>query len=528
MHRTSMGAIVSASAALVAMAALVGAGCSTQTATPADAPTASTLEPATISGDAKGGGNPVSAEDVQALWAPVAAAAAEGGYTAWGTVVDAQTGEVLLDASAATPHTPASTTKTLAAFSALHHLDPTATLTTSALLGADNQTLYLDSEGDLLLGIGTSDEVEVSGRAGLQTLAKDTAAALTQRGITSVTLNWRGTLFDGASHLSSWDAQEVGSYEGHVGPMAIDAGRTYEGANAFYADAPGRVAEVFSQALGAAGITATTAGAPGTDANADSADRGAITLASIWEFAHEFRLGDVDALISHQIGMNQAISSEGLSGRWGANIGSTLLKSRPNDISTKARAAAAAGSDARMSGCPLPVMICCGSGNQGITCSQPVLEYAHDLWADHETLVRAVVLSDLTAVHVKYFIGELSAFCGAVSAGCGAGGGICYLRGGSFAQFEATIVNTLANVGGIVCDGAKPSCAAKICAAVDAAILGCDMALADDNFLAGDGLVGKNAEETIRSMGYVGRVGMHPTDVEILNIMIGKTDLTGA
>ena len=251
MHRTSMGAIVSASAALVATAALVGAGCSTQTATPADAPTASTLEGAAISGNAKGAGNPVSAEDVQALWAPVAAAAAEGGYTAWGTVVDAQTGEVLLDAAAATPHTTASTTKTLAAFSALHHLDPTATLTTSALLGADNQTLYLDSEGDLLLGIGTSDEVEVTGRA------KDTAAALAQRGITSVTLNWRGTLFEGASHLSSWDAQEVGSYEGHVGPMAIDAGRTYEGANAFYSDAPGRVAEVFSQALGAEGISAT-------------------------------------------------------------------------------------------------------------------------------------------------------------------------------------------------------------------------------------------------------------------------------
>ena len=250
MHRTSMGAIVSASAALVATVALVGAGCSTQTATPADAPTASTLEGATISGNAKGTGNPVSAEEVQALWAPVAAAAAEGGYTAWGTVVDAQTGEVLLDAAAATPHTPASTTKTLAAFSALHHLDPTATLTTSALLGADKQTLYLDSEGDLLLGIGTSDEVEVSGRAGLQTLAKDTAAALTQRGITSVTLNWRGTLFEGASHLSSWDAQEVGSYEGHVGPMAIDAGRTYEGANTFYSDAPGAVASVSSATMG--------------------------------------------------------------------------------------------------------------------------------------------------------------------------------------------------------------------------------------------------------------------------------------
>ena len=255
------------------------------------------------------------------------------------------------------------------------------------------------------------------------------------------------------------------------------------------------------------------------------ADRSALTLQSIWDFAHEVRLEDVDELISRQIETNQAISREGLTNRWGANIGRTLLRSRPNDISCKARAAAAAGSDARMSGCAMPVVINCGSGNQGITCSQPVLEYAHDLWSSHEELVRAVVLSDLTAVHVKYFIGELSAFCGAVSASCGAGAGICMLRGGSFAQFEATIVNTLANVGGIVCDGAKPSCAAKICAAVDAAILGCDMALSDDNFLAGDGLVGQNAEETIRSMGYVGRVGMHPTDVEILNIMIGKTDV---
>ena len=274
MHRTSMGAIVSASAALVATAALVGSGCSPQAATPADAPTASTLEAAPVSGDAKGAGTPVSAADVEALWAPVAAAAAEGGYTAWGTVVDAQTGEVLLDADASTAHTPASTTKTLTAFTALANLDPTATLTTSALLGTDNQTLYLDSEGDLLLGIGTSDEVEVSGRAGLQTLANDAAAALKQRGITSVTLNWRGTLFDGASHLASWDAQEVGSYEGYVGPMAIDAGRTYEGANAFYADAPGRVAEVFSQALGAAGITATLG-------EAGDAPAGAATIASV-------------------------------------------------------------------------------------------------------------------------------------------------------------------------------------------------------------------------------------------------------
>ena len=253
--------------------------------------------------------------------------------------------------------------------------------------------------------------------------------------------------------------------------------------------------------------------------------RANLNLRSIWEFAHTFALDDLDELISKQIDTNKAISDEGLRGDWGANIGRTLLKSRSNDITCKARATAAAGSDARMSGCSMPVVICCGSGNQGITCSMPVLEYAHELWASHEDLVRAVVLSDLTAVHVKYYIGELSAFCGAVSASCGAGAGICMLRGGSYEQFEATVVNTLVNGGGIICDGAKPSCAAKISAAVDAAILGCDMALAGSNFLPGDGLVGETPEESIHAMGYVGRVGMQPTDVEILNIMIGKTNV---
>ncbi|WP_028264507.1 L-cysteine desulfidase family protein [Atopobium fossor] len=261
------------------------------------------------------------------------------------------------------------------------------------------------------------------------------------------------------------------------------------------------------------------------DINAASAERSALSLNSIWEFAHEVHLDDIEELINNQIKLNRAISDEGLKNSWGANIGSTLLASRPHDISCRARAAAAAGSDARMSGCPMPVVINCGSGNQGITCSQPVVEYAADLGVDHEKLMRAVAMSDLVAVHVKHYIGELSAFCGAVSAACGAGAAITYLRGGSLAQFEATVVNTLANVGGIVCDGAKPSCAAKVSASVDAAILGCDMALSDHNFKAGDGLVGENAEETIRSMGYVGRVGMHPTDVEILNIMIGKTDV---
>ena len=250
-----------------------------------------------------------------------------------------------------------------------------------------------------------------------------------------------------------------------------------------------------------------------------------LSLASVWEFATTCDLADIDELISNQITTNKAISDEGLRNDWGANIGRTLLRSRSNDITCKARASAAAGSDARMSGCAMPVVICCGSGNQGITCSMPVLEYAHELWASHEALVRAVALSDLTAVHVKYYVGELSAFCGAVSAACGAGAGICLLRGGSFEEFEATVVNTLVNVGGIVCDGAKPSCAAKISAAVDAAILGCDQALTGMSFKPGDGLVGDTPEESIRAMGYVGRVGMQPTDIEILNIMIGKTDL---
>ena len=250
-----------------------------------------------------------------------------------------------------------------------------------------------------------------------------------------------------------------------------------------------------------------------------------LSLESIWEFAHTLDVEDVREVIENQLRLNEEISIEGLTGNWGARIGKTLLATRPHDISCGARALAAAGSDARMSGCAMPVVINSGSGNQGITCSMPVLTYARELEKPQDELIRATVLSNLVSVHVKYFIGELSAFCGAVSAGAGAGAGICYLRGGTFAQFEATIVNTLANVGGIVCDGAKPSCAAKISAAVDAAILGCDMALADDNFLAGEGLVGTDAEETIRSMGYVGRVGMHPTDVEILNIMIGKTEV---
>ena len=357
-------------------------------------------------------------------------------------------------------------------------------------------------EAAALLGaVGGNAEAALEVLEGLTDADRERAAELEREGACSV------ELAEGVSNLYVRVEAEA---DGHTSTACV-------------ADRHTNVVELTrdGEAVRAAGVEAKASGQ-----QASGTDRRALSLESIWEFAHVVDLEDVREVIERQITLNRAISDEGLRGDWGARIGKTLLLTRPDDITCRARAVAAAGSDARMSGCPMPVVINCGSGNQGITSSVPVDEYARYLHAPHEQLLRAVVLSDLTSVHAKRFIGELSAFCGAVTAAAGTGAAICYLRGESFAQYEATIANTLANVGGIVCDGAKPSCAAKIAAAVDAAILACDMALANVDFEPGDGLVGANAEETIRSMGYVGRVGMHPTDVEILNIMIGKTDVS--
>ena len=252
---------------------------------------------------------------------------------------------------------------------------------------------------------------------------------------------------------------------------------------------------------------------------AQMADRSLLNVKDIYDFAKTVELEDVRELIGRQIEYNSAISREGLEHDWGANIGSVLIKAYGDDIRVRARAVAAAGSDARMSGCEMPVIINSGSGNQGMTASLPVIEYAKELKVSEEELYRALVLSNLVTIHQKTGIGRLSAYCGAVSAGCGAGCGIACLLGGDYAAVAHTLVNALAIVSGIICDGAKPSCAGKIAAAVDAGILGYQMYINGQQFRGGDGIISKGVENTIRNVGRLGKEGMRETDKEIIQIM---------
>lgn len=252
----------------------------------------------------------------------------------------------------------------------------------------------------------------------------------------------------------------------------------------------------------------------------NQADRSLLNMQDIWEFVQTADTEDVKELLERQIRYNSAIAEEGLLGDYGANIGSVLLRTYGSDIRTRAKAKAAAGSDARMNGCEMPVIINSGSGNQGITCSVPVIEYAKDLGSGKEKLYRALLLSNLTAIHQKSEIGTLSAYCGAVSAGAGAGAGIAYLCGGGYQEIIHTVVNALAIVSGIVCDGAKASCAAKISASVDAGILGYQMYLNGQEFKGGDGIVMNDIEATIRGIGHLGKEGMRGTNEEIIKLMI--------
>lgn len=255
-------------------------------------------------------------------------------------------------------------------------------------------------------------------------------------------------------------------------------------------------------------------------ASAARTDRSLLNLKDIHEFVQTVDIEEIRGLIDRQVAYNMNIAEEGLKKPYGANVGATILKYYGNDVKSRARALPAAGSDARMNGCVLPVMINSGSGNQGMTVSLPVFVFAEELKSPEDTAYRALVLSNLVAIYQKNELGKLSAYCGAVSAATGAGAGIAYLHGASYETIAETITNTLANVSGIVCDGAKASCAAKIASSVDAAIMAYYMAADHCCFRSGEGLVKDDAEATIKSFGRMGREGMRSTDVEILKIML--------
>lgn len=250
------------------------------------------------------------------------------------------------------------------------------------------------------------------------------------------------------------------------------------------------------------------------------ADHSALIMKQIWDFSQTVDIDDVKEILDRQITCNMAIANEGIHNSYGANVGHVILNMDSDCVKTRAKAYAAAGSDARMNGCELPVVINSGSGNQGITCCVPVVVYAKELDCTQEQLYRALVLSNLTAIYIKTGIGTLSAFCGAVSAGAAAGAGIAYLHNGTYKEIQHTIVNALAILSGTICDGAKASCAAKIASSVDAGIMGYYMYKNKQQFYAGDGIVAHSVDETIQNIGTLGSQGMLQTNDKIIEMMI--------
>lgn len=250
------------------------------------------------------------------------------------------------------------------------------------------------------------------------------------------------------------------------------------------------------------------------------ADHSALIMKQIWDFSQTVDIDDVKEILDRQITCNMAIANEGIHNSYGANIGHVILNMDSDCVKTRAKAYAAAGSDARMNGCELPVVINSGSGNQGITCCVPVVVYAKELDCTQEQLYRALVLSNLTAIYIKTGIGTLSAFCGAVSAGAAAGAGIAYLHNGAYKEIQHTIVNALAILSGTICDGAKASCAAKIASSIDAGIMGYYMYKNKQQFYAGDGIIAHSVDETIQNIGTLGSQGMLQTNDKIIEMMI--------
>lgn len=252
----------------------------------------------------------------------------------------------------------------------------------------------------------------------------------------------------------------------------------------------------------------------------EKTDRNILNVEDIIAFADEVDVTAVAETLDRQIAYNMAIAEEGLKNNYGANVGKVLLRSYQPDIKITAKAYAAAASDARMNGCELPVVINSGSGNQGITASVPVIVYARGMHASKEKLYRALCVSNLITVHLKNGIGALSAYCGVVSAGAGAACGVAYLLGGRKQEINHTLVNALAIDSGIICDGAKASCAAKIATAVESGLLGLNMYYNGNEFFAGDGIVKAGVENTIKSVSRLAYKGMRETDKEIIRIML--------
>ena len=251
-----------------------------------------------------------------------------------------------------------------------------------------------------------------------------------------------------------------------------------------------------------------------------SEEKDLLSVERIVEFADNLKIEDVEDIFSRQIDCNMAIAKEGLKNNYGAKIGQVLLSSRENDVLTRAKAYSAAASDARMGGSEMPVIINSGSGNQGITASVPVIIYGEELGVSKDKLYRSLAVSNLITIHLKNGIGPLSAYCGVISAGCGAAAGISYLNGGNFPEVAHTVVNSLAINSGVICDGAKASCAAKIASAVEAGILGMEMFRRGSEFIGGDGIVSKGVENTIKNVSQLVGKGMRKTDNEIIKIML--------
>ena len=380
-------------------------------------------------------------------------------------------------------------------------------------LGALPERVELSVSGNIIKNVKSVVVPNTGGRRGLETAAA--------AGVTAADPDAR---LECLSRLTPSDGEAIGAYLARdcVRVRPLDTDRAFEILAEVFSGGDSAKVRIVDQHTNVVHVSrngAVLAEQAVPAAAEESPDQRLLTVEGILDYADSVELDDIRQPIARQIQLNTAIAEEGLRGRYGAMIGRDSLPLLGDGLRARLRALAAAGSDARMSGCELPVVIVSGSGNQGITASVPVAVYAQELGVSHEKLLRAVVLSDLLTIHMKTGIGRLSAYCGAVSAGCAAGPAVAYLHGGGRREVGHTLVNALATISGMICDGAKPSCAAKIAAAVDAGVLGYHMFRSGQQFRGGEGIVTKGVEETIANIGRLGRFGMRETDREIIRIM---------